>query len=377
MTRRRAVKILSMVLALVLVFSIAQIYFWRCNSHNELRLYGFRMEKENSLDVVLLGASDIYAYSAPLAYSLQGFTSYPYAVSACSVCFWKAMLEDILAHQNPQLIVVETTGACYDTQRELHNNGALHYIMDSMPFRLKQQAIRPLLTEENDSAAAFLFPGLKYHSNWNDPEDLKANYLNVRMLQKQGHAILRGTYTSRFAIGLQSEARNIADDRAEQPLDAEAEQALREFLETCREQNLPVLFTCFPHQITTEDDEVYRDFKRTNTIGKIVEEYGFPFLNMETLSDEIGIDPERDYYNRTHLNLYGQQKLTEYLARYIGEEVGLVPRVQNAEQTRAWEESSDYYTRYCRYIEETPADPDALFSETDELMRALRGMNEQ
>ena len=364
-----------MVLALVLVFSIAQIYFWRCNSHNELRLYGFRMEKENSLDIVLLGASDIYAYSAPLAYSLQGFTSYPYAVSACSVCFWKAMLEDILAHQNPQLIVVETTGACYDTQRELHNNGALHYIMDSMPFRLKQQAIRPLLTEENDSAAAFLFPGLKYHSNWNDPEDLKANYLNVRMLQKQGHAILRGTYTSRFAIGLQSEARNIADDRAEQPLDAEAEQALREFLETCREQNLPVLFTCFPHQITTEDDEVYRDFKRTNTIGKIVEEYGFPFLNMETLSDEIGIDPERDYYNRTHLNLYGQQKLTEYLARYIGEEVGLVPGAQNEEQIRAWEESSDYYTRYCRYIEETPADPDALFSETDGLMRELREMN--
>ena len=235
MTRRRAVKILSLVLALVLVFGFAQMYFWRCNSHNELRLYGFRMEQKDSLDVVLLGASDIYAYSAPLAYSLQGFTSYPYVVSACSVCFWKVMLEDILAHQNPKLIVVETNGACYDTQRELHNNGALHYIMDSMPFRLKLQMIRPLLTEENDSAAAFLFPGLKYHSNWNDPEDMKSNFLNVRMLQRQGHAILRGTYTSRYAIGLQSESRNIENDRAEQPLDAEAEQALREFLDFCRE----------------------------------------------------------------------------------------------------------------------------------------------
>ena len=376
MTRRRAVKILSLVLALVLVFSFAQIYFWRCNSHNELRLYSFRMEQKDSLDVVLLGASDIYAYSAPLAYSLQGFTSYPYVVSACSVCFWKVMLEDILAHQNPKLIVVETSGACYDTQRELHNNGALHYIMDSMPFRLKLQEIRPLLTEENDSAASFLFPGLKYHSNWNDPEDLKSNFLNVRMLQRQGHAILRGTYTSRFAIGLQSESRNIENDRTELPLDAEAEQVLREFLEYCREKDVPVLFTCFPHQITIEDDEVYRDFKRTNTIGKIIGEYGFPFLNMETLSDEIGIDPERDYYNRTHLNLYGQQKLTEYLARYIREELGLVPREQDAEQTRAWEESSDYYTRYCRYIEETPTDSEALFSETYDLMRELRKMKE-
>ena len=376
MTRRRAVKILSLVLALVLVFGFAQMYFWRCNSHNELRLYGFRMEQKDSLDVVLLGASDIYAYSAPLAYSLQGFTSYPYVVSACSVCFWKVMLEDILAHQNPKLIVVETNGACYDTQRELHNNGALHYIMDSMPFRLKLQEIRPLLTEENDSAAAFLFPGLKYHSNWNDPEDMKSNFLNVRMLQRQGHAILRGTYTSRYAIGLQSESRNIENDRAEQPLDAEAEQALREFLDFCREKDLPVLFTCFPHQITTEDDEVYQNFKMTNTIGKIVDEYGFPFLNMETLSDEIGIDPEHDYYNRTHLNLYGQQKLTEYLARYIREELGLVPWEQDAEQTRAWEESSDYYTRYCRYIEEAPTDSEALFSETYDLMRELRKMKE-
>ena len=376
MTRRRAVKILSLVLALILVFGFAQMYFWRCNSHNELRLYGFRMEQKDSLDVVLLGASDIYAYSAPLAYSLQGFTSYPYVVSACSVCFWKVMLEDILAHQNPKLIVVETTGACYDTQRELHNNGALHYIMDSMPFLLKLQMIRPLLTEENDSAAAFLFPGLKYHSNWNDPEDMKSNFLNVRMLQRQGHAILRGTYTSRYAIGLQSESRNIENDRAEQPLDAEAEQALREFLDFCREKDVPVLFTCFPHQITTEDDEVYQNFKMTNTIWKIVDEYGFPFLNMETLSDEIGIDPEHDYYNRTHLNLYGQQKLTEYLARYIREELGLVPREQDAEQTRAWEESSDYYTRYCRYIEEAPTDSEALFSETYDLMRELRKMKE-
>ena len=39
-------------------------------------------------------------------------------------------------------------------------------LWDGMPFRLKLQLIRPLLTEENDSAAAFLFPGLKYHSNW-------------------------------------------------------------------------------------------------------------------------------------------------------------------------------------------------------------------
>ena len=75
MTRRRTVKILSLVIALILFCGFSQMYLWRCNSHNELRLYGFRQEKEDSLDVVLLGASDIYAYSAPLAYSLQGFTS--------------------------------------------------------------------------------------------------------------------------------------------------------------------------------------------------------------------------------------------------------------------------------------------------------------
>ena len=376
MTRRRTVKILSLAAALVLFFSFSQMYFWRCNSHNELRLYGFRMEQKDSLDVVLLGASDIYAYSAPLAYSQQGFTSYPYVVSACSVCYWKAMLEDILAHQNPRLIVVETTGACYDTPRELHNNGALHYILDGMPFEQKLRVVHPLLTEENDSAAAFLFPGLKYHSNWNTPEDLKANYRNVRMLQKQGHAILRGTYTSRFSIGLETELRNLEDDRSERPLDREAEQALREFLDFCREKDLPVLFACFPHQVTIEDDEVYQNFQMTNTIEKIVGEYGFPFLNMETLSDEIGIDPEQDYYNRTHLNLYGQQKLTEYLAHYLITEFDLVPGIQDAEQTRAWKESSDFYERYCRYIEEMPTDSEALFSETYELMKELREMKD-
>ena len=75
----RTIKILSFALAAFLIMTVTQVR----GDHNKIRLDGFYMEEKNSLDVVLLGASEVYtAFSSSLAYDEYGFTSYPYAIEA-------------------------------------------------------------------------------------------------------------------------------------------------------------------------------------------------------------------------------------------------------------------------------------------------------
>ena len=105
--RIRTVKILALVLAVllsVLALQEGPLHYWDSNVQ---RVTGFRLEKEDSLDVVLLGASEVFhAWSAPHAYEHYGFTSYPFALSGCSDVLWYTMLEETLSRQSPQLVVV-------------------------------------------------------------------------------------------------------------------------------------------------------------------------------------------------------------------------------------------------------------------------------
>ncbi len=56
---KRAVSIAAMVLALVLFVLFSQEFFLARFDSNEIRVDGFYAEDKNSVDVVLIGASDL------------------------------------------------------------------------------------------------------------------------------------------------------------------------------------------------------------------------------------------------------------------------------------------------------------------------------
>lgn len=372
---RRLIRILSLVLALALFVSLAQTYFFRNNKRDELRMDGFRLEDKDSLDVVVIGSSEVYAdYSAAYAYDLQGYTSYPYAVASCPVTLWKAMVDEILSRQTPQLIVIEINGALYTKIRWLQNTAAMHYVLDRMPLsQTKIETVSALVREGKDGAETFYLPLIKYHSNWQNPSDLAAVYENVREQNKRGYALLRGVSTTTVIHEPEAALRNLKNDDKQRQMKDLAEQYLREFLEYCRDKELNVLFTNFPHQIEKiKGNELYANYMRSNTAVEIIEEYGFPVLNLERMTDEVGLDMKRDFYNTSHLNIYGQQKVTEYLARYIVENCGVTARTLSPAQQAEWEASAEYYRLYRDYAEELlEAGTDKTISETKKLIATL------
>ena len=78
-------RFLTIVSLIVLPLSIC-VFTQNYADNDSQRLMGFYQEKENSLDVVYIGASDVYnAFSPALAYKEYGYTSYPYAFGSANL----------------------------------------------------------------------------------------------------------------------------------------------------------------------------------------------------------------------------------------------------------------------------------------------------
>ena len=77
---KRLVKILSLVLVVAAIVGVSQEYYMTNSSNTAIRLRGFYREDPKTLDVVVLGASEVYSgFNAPEFYKKTGVTSYPYA----------------------------------------------------------------------------------------------------------------------------------------------------------------------------------------------------------------------------------------------------------------------------------------------------------
>ncbi len=373
----RGVKILSLCLAVLLAVSLMQGMLFHPRERDVQRMRGFRLEERDSLDVVFLGASELYTgFSSARAWELQGFTSYPYALAACPVTYWRTMLDEVLTLQSPQLVVVELNGVTYEKAESLHSNPVLHYLLDEMPLSgRKLRALREHSYAETDPPAYFLFPILKYHNMWPCPQELEANYRDAKLLRGRGYALLRGVSQTPACHVMPGGVRSSSEMKSELPMAEEAEEALQDFLACCRARKVNVLFVRFPHQAgKAENDRIYRAEQITNSAERMIRESGFPVLNLMRMSAEIGIDPDRDFYNQSHLNIRGQMKVTAFLAGYLVEECGVTPRPQTAENIAGWEASREAFRLYSEYVEEEMLQrprPDETVTETAELINIL------
>ena len=374
---KRTVSLLSLFLAVLFSVGLLQEYFLANFDHNTIRMEGFYLEEENSLDVVFLGASDVYqGFSSGLAYDEFGFTSYPLTVGANSIALYKSQLKEVLAHQSPQLIVVEINGALYGDSEYYQKTSTLHYYLDSVPFsQNKLDTIQEVVPE--DLQSQFYFPFLQYHGAW---KDLRGHWKYIQehfAMQQRGYSLLKGCILAPTVAPLPEDPiTDLKDDDSTRELLPEYEEGLRDFLQFCRDNDLPVLFVRFPHQMCKK---LYARYQRSNRAGEIIEEYGYEYLNLEKNYEEAGIDLAKDFASLDHLNVHGNEKLTRYLSRLLCTEYGVSPRPLSPEGKKRWENAADYTKRLLLYTaeQESPQKAKVRFGEDAQTMAALEKIPSQ
>lgn len=355
---KRIIKILSLVLVLAAIVGVSQRYYMTNISNTGIRLRGYYLEDPGTLDVVVLGSSEVYSgFNAPEFYKKTGITSYPYAFEGNPATLWKYELREILHTQTPKLLIVEMNGVVYNEDM-LYKESSVRYLADKMTLLPEKKEL--VSKYGSDPILSYFFPIMKYHGEWLQPDRIR-NTLTLLQMDVRGSSTLKGTLSHIKHTKYQHE-RTDYDPAAERELHPDAEQYLREFIDECKASGIEhVLFVRFPHRITS--DKSIRVLERFNRAGRIVEDLGYEYVDLDQFCLEAGIEKPDDFFDTDHMMLSGQMKLTNYLAEYLLSRYHLEPTPLSQKQKEKWEESVKYTDAFYAYYEDCKLKPDATTEE--------------
>ena len=333
----RFFKALLLVVPIVFFIFFMQNHLMYFDDYNTFRLNDFYKEPPHSLDVVFIGASDVFAAFSPVhAYAQAGITSFPYCSDGLPSSLYLPALKEVLSRQSPQLIIVEIQGFL---KSDSFSETSLRRLVENIPF--SRNKLETILRDPFEDKLSCLVPFFKYHGDWQLTTEEISEYFSDRARKRQpSPSRLKGCVTQ-SAMNTKSTLYPDADDDTRLELHPDAHEHLLEFLDYCTVHGLDnVVFTRFPQTIDTDFD--YRRFVRANEAGCIIEDHGFQFLHLNRLTEDISLDATFDQYNSDHLNISGQLKLTEYLTYWITDEYGLLPMEQTEENAQFWEDCIPY-----------------------------------
>lgn len=327
----RTLKFLALVLPLACVIHFAQENLFYYEDYNTRRIEQFYEEEKDSLDVVVIGASETFAGYAPgYAYENYGFTSYLYSMDSNTGSIYKSAVKEIMKHQNPQVILVDIYGFLSGEGWDFYDEPRVRMFVESIPFSMNK--VQTILEHPFDNKISYFVPMVKYHGELATAQERLAT-LNE---PEEDIPDLKGVIT-RTIIHQEGGDPGYDVDFEYFDLCADSRKCLEDFLAYCEKANLDnIVFVNFPRYLTNEDKNSWLGM--IMRVEEILNENGYELLNLQNEMEQIGIDVTRDFYNEHHLNVYGQMKVTDYLGTYMVNECQVVPTAQTAENQQKWED---------------------------------------
>ena len=335
MKLKRWIRIIIFVLLMAAILLFASTFLCVANEKDAVGVYGFFLEPEDSVDVVLIGPSFLYAgFYSPLAYEQQGFTSYAISTSTMKGSLYKYAAELAIETQHPQLLVFEVYGFCYEDQLD---ETSLRKFLDALPnSKIRNQAIADLVPAEQQESYYIRFE--RYHTSWPRVSNLAKVFSDKLQMRSQGYSITKNYGTTPFR-------QQYFVKESDESVTEEGFKYLQILLDYLQEADIEnVLFFRCPSMVEAHGDESFAQ------MTAMIEEAGFDFIDLYK-EDAVGIDVTHDYYNTTHLNVYGAERFTTYLSDYIMTHYQLETE-HDPKVTKEWEECASYNDELLSYLKE-------------------------
>lgn len=361
-------------------FSISSIlviaFFFFVNTqnhvdHNTLRIEGFYQEEKNSIDVAMIGASEVFTgFSSGLAYGEYGFTSYPYAIDSNNGKMFISQIKEILRCQKPKCIVIETAGIrdTFDKKLTDEQLAIMRQYTDVMPF--SDNKIDIINEFAGKDKLSYYVPALAHCGK---PENFE-NTIERYTQKFKGCTYLKGITTTNSKQKY-DRILDVNNDLKTKALSDTTYSTLNDLLDYCEKLDCKVIFARFPHRITDEDG--YDKLKQHNEIGRVIKERGFDFINFDHAIQEIGLDLENDFYSDSHLNAHGQIKLTKYFGGILSNQYGIDISALSQQNKERWDKSYEYTKLFYKNYDLHENDPVSSFwRETPELIKELDSLKQ-
>ena len=178
------------------------------------------------------------------------------------------------------------------------DDGVNYTFLDNMPFsKNKLSLINASAPADERFSLACRF--VKYHSRWTELRKTDFTYNTKEMSDEhKGVYYLPDKFDGAKAVDL-------TEVTEERPITEKNLHYLNKIIELCRENKVELMLVKTPSNATEDEKKYY------NTVERIAKENGVTFVDYNMQYDEMGLDFANDFFDDSHLNVYGAEKFTE------------------------------------------------------------------
>lgn len=269
---------------------------------------GFYALEEDSLDVLLVGSSQVLRDVDARALTERGISAYSRATTVQAPTVTYYYVEDAFKSQNPQVVLADFS-FLYDPYVPDQWEAYIRYAFDWMPFTPEKMraAAQTLKGSEEQNLLDYALPALYYHDRWKelDPFDVSYLFLEDKSDPNRGSILLDDAAPQEFSP--------LTGNGAQPAAYSDSLFWYGKTMDLCREKGVDLVMLRLPRPGWTEE--------RHAADAALAEQYGVPLLdfNREDLYREVGLDAQTDFYDKGHLDRAGAQKLTDWLGDWLTE----------------------------------------------------------
>ena len=295
-------------------------------------LQGFYDEPKNTIDVVFIGDSSVYKGVSPLEiWKKHGITSYNYASPTQKMWDSYYSIKEVLKYQSPKVIVLSADPLFSD--KAMKDEYKRHFY-DNVP--LSKNKIQAMLDTVNKISKkqllTYVFPFFRFHSRWNelDSKDFTRAYENPHDPFK-GFFLVNGEKPYKKG--------NYMKKKKDDKISKKAEKYLEKIKKLCVDNKIELLLVEFPSPNTWNET-------KHQEVTKWANQNDVTFVDMNIELETIGIDWNKDTEDAgTHLNIYGAEKVSEYIGNYLAENYQLKSHKEDSKY-KQWDEDLNIYEQY-------------------------------
>ncbi|MCB2306926.1 hypothetical protein LGL08_12855 [Clostridium estertheticum] len=345
MLKKSFLKGISFVIIILLfIITLNSIFIIKTN-HRAKLTQGLYTNTGDSFDVVLLGSSHMDALINPnVLWKQFGITSFDYSTGGQPIDVTYYLLKEVLKKHKDPIVVVDLY--YLGSTDKFGDEGYIRTALDNVKFSVnKVKAI--LNTTPMDQWLNYFFPIFKYHDRWKELTDTDFNFDTDETYYRKGFNASHDVYGKENASN--SETTKTVD------LPPKTEEYLNKIITLSKKENFKLIFTNAPHDYSqTAGSKVWtaEPAKMFNKVAEISKANNIPFINYNKLTTDLGFNFKKDMANIGHLNIFGSEKATSYLGKYLKTNYKLTDH-RNDETYKKW--NSDYvlYSRSEKAIDIT------------------------
>ncbi len=323
--------IISLLLIIAMALSLTGIFLSKNLSesppYNKANVLGLYAEPDNSLDMVYIGGSACFVYWEALrAWQTHGFTSYNFAVDMLTPQSIQYSIQEIQKTQRPRVWVIDLRPFQYGDDPHgsnpdilnMYHDTAVRNISDNMrSWDVRCQFIDASVPDKSERIFYYI-PFLKYHSQLTtklllstthlitgtrSEEDLTLFDNGIKENRLKGFHFIPKTTPVPF-----TDYSNVSQILA---LQGTINEYFLSLLDYCKTSSITPLFIVHSYSQKEEHKQKF------NYMAQVIESYGFDYLNMNDHVEQIGLNYSFDFYNEDHVNIFGAEKYTDFLASYL------------------------------------------------------------